>query len=159
MLMLMRAEDAKARRLRPYATIAGWGYSSDGKGGMTRPEAAGHQLAIKRAYEIAGFGIDTVGYVEGHNIGIEYRWAEYQYGRLPDLAVDLVRRQVAVIFATPITAALPAKAATQPTWGEYYGGELARRSHVSSEAIGAAARSDSHSHCRGLTCQSQQSSC
>ncbi len=60
MLVLMREEDAVAQGLRRYATIAGWGYSSDGKGGMTRPEAAGHRLAIKRAYEQAGFGIETV---------------------------------------------------------------------------------------------------
>ncbi len=42
MLVLLRQEDAEARGLRIYATIAGWGYSSDGKGGITRPEAAGH---------------------------------------------------------------------------------------------------------------------
>jgi enediyne polyketide synthase len=69
MLVLMRQEDAEARHLRSYAKIAGWGYSSDGKGGMTRPEAAGHQLAIKRAYEVAGFGVDTVSYFEGHGTG------------------------------------------------------------------------------------------
>ncbi len=40
MLVLMRQDDAEARGLRIYATIAGWGYSSDGKGGITRPEAA-----------------------------------------------------------------------------------------------------------------------
>ena len=69
MLVLMREDDADARGLRIYATIAGWGYSSDGKGGITRPEAAGHRLALSRAYRLAGFGIDTVGYLEGHGTG------------------------------------------------------------------------------------------
>ncbi|GIG56773.1 polyketide synthase [Longispora fulva] len=69
MLVLMRDEDAVARGLRRYATIAGWGYSSDGKGGITRPEASGHRLAMKRAYDRAGFGIDTVAYIEGHGTG------------------------------------------------------------------------------------------
>lgn len=69
MLVLLRQEDADALRLRTYATIAGWGYSSDGRGGITRPEADGQALAIKRAYEVAGFDIDTVSYFEGHGTG------------------------------------------------------------------------------------------
>ena len=48
MLVLMRQRDAEARGLRVYATIAGWGYSSDGRGGITRPEASGHRRAIER---------------------------------------------------------------------------------------------------------------
>ncbi|MEG8181974.1 SDR family NAD(P)-dependent oxidoreductase [Nocardia terpenica] len=68
-LVLMRDEDAVRRGLHRYATIAGWGYSSDGKGGITRPEADGHRLALQRAYAAAGFGIDTVGYLEGHGTG------------------------------------------------------------------------------------------
>nr|WP_042180124.1 type I polyketide synthase [Kibdelosporangium sp. MJ126-NF4]CEL14216.1 Malonyl CoA-acyl carrier protein transacylase [Kibdelosporangium sp. MJ126-NF4]CTQ88584.1 Malonyl CoA-acyl carrier protein transacylase (EC 2.3.1.39) [Kibdelosporangium sp. MJ126-NF4] len=68
-LVLMRDEDAKAKGLKRYATIAGWGYSSDGKGGITRPEASGHHLALTRAYAKAGFGIDKVSYVEGHGTG------------------------------------------------------------------------------------------
>jgi enediyne polyketide synthase len=69
MLVLMRRDDAEARGLRSYATISGWGYSSDGKGGITRPEAHGHELAISRAYRVAGYDFGTVGYLEGHGTG------------------------------------------------------------------------------------------
>ncbi|MDQ2586818.1 SDR family NAD(P)-dependent oxidoreductase [Saccharothrix yanglingensis] len=68
-LVLMREEDAIARGSRIYASIAGWGMSSDGKGGITRPEVAGHRLAISRAYGRAGYGVETVAYFEGHGTG------------------------------------------------------------------------------------------
>jgi putative tryptophan/tyrosine transport system substrate-binding protein len=72
------------------------------------PDESKHLVAAFRA------GLQTGGgYVEGQNVTIEYRWAEGQYGRLPELAIDLVRLGVVVLVATGgEPSALAAKAAT-----------------------------------------------
>lgn len=68
-VLLMRYEDAVSQGRHVYATINGWGISSDGKGGITRPEVEGQLLALRRAYHRAGFGIESVVYFEGHGTG------------------------------------------------------------------------------------------
>ncbi|MFL5540563.1 MAG: SDR family NAD(P)-dependent oxidoreductase [Longimicrobiaceae bacterium] len=71
MVVLMREADARARGLHPYAVLRGWGVSSDGAGGLTRPEAAGQLRAFRRAYARAGFGPGSIGFFEGHGTGTE----------------------------------------------------------------------------------------
>jgi putative tryptophan/tyrosine transport system substrate-binding protein len=65
---------------------------------------------VVRAFRL---GLNEMGYVEGQNVAIEYRWAEDQYGRLPALAIELVRRRVSVI--TTGSATLATLAARQAT--------------------------------------------
>src|SRR5215470_12117144 len=70
--------------------------------GLLRPssaESVAHLLAAFRA------GLKEIGFVEGQNVAIEYRWADGQEDRLGEIAAELVRRQVAVIVTLGSTAA------------------------------------------------------
>ena len=91
---------AARAQLQPAMPVVGYLYSSSARG---------------RARQMAGFqqGLGATGYTAGQNVAIQFSWAEGHYDRLPELAADLVRRQVAVIFAAGGTApAQAAKAAT-----------------------------------------------
>jgi putative tryptophan/tyrosine transport system substrate-binding protein len=81
-------------------------------------------IGFLRSTQAAGFayivdafrqGLNDVGFVEGKNVAIEYRWADNQQDRLPELATDLVRRQVAAIVGAGTPAAQACKAATTTT--------------------------------------------
>jgi putative tryptophan/tyrosine transport system substrate-binding protein len=79
---------------------------------------------VDRARYLTAFrqGLREPGYLEGQNVAIEYRWAQDQANRLPDLAADLVRRQVTVIAAHDTPSSIVAKAATTTIPIVYTGG-------------------------------------
>jgi putative ABC transport system substrate-binding protein len=75
----------------------------------------GTGLPQSEAFRVAAVrqGLIEAGYVEGRNVAFEYGWAEDHYERLPELAAELVRREVAVIASVGgITSAVAAKSAT-----------------------------------------------
>jgi len=71
----------------------------------TRAVSARSEAALRQ-------GLGSMGFVEGHNVAIDYRYAENQNDRLPALVDDLVRRRVSLIYAAENASALAAKAAT-----------------------------------------------
>src|SRR5262245_43297303 len=75
--------------------------------GGESPEAYAVML---RAFRV---GLTATGFTEGHNVAIEYRWAEGRNDKLPELTADLVSRQVSVIVAPTTPAVLAARAATK----------------------------------------------
>src|SRR6266516_435103 len=84
---------------RPAMPAVGFLHSSS-------PETSGGRLQAFRQ------GLKDMGFVENENVAVEYRWANNQNERLPELAAELVRRPVAVIVAPGLAMAFAAKKAT-----------------------------------------------
>lgn len=68
-VVLAREEEACTKGWDVRALIKGWGYSSDGRGGITAPGREGQARALARAYDRAGYPMTSVGYIEGHGTG------------------------------------------------------------------------------------------
>ncbi len=80
--------------------------------GFLNPRSS-DKVASKAVVAALRRGIGEAGFIEGQNVAIEYRWAEDQLNRLPELAADLVRREVAVIVAGATDSVRAAMAATK----------------------------------------------
>ena len=102
------AGGAAASLLSPLATWAQQGGSPPLIGFLGAISATGF------AKQLAGFrqGLRELGYTEGENLMIEYRWAEGDYARLPALTAELVRSNVAVIVTHGTPSTLAAKRTT-----------------------------------------------
>ncbi len=104
------------REFISFAAAAAWPRAARAQQAMPVIGILGATTVQGYAAQLAAFrrGLAEVGFVEGRDVAIEYRWAEDQYERLPELAADLVRRHVVVIATIGGNAAsVAAKAATR----------------------------------------------
>ena len=85
-----------ARAQQPATPVVG--FLSSGSPGPYQPFLSAYHAGLKES-----------GYIEGHNVAIEYRWAEGEHARLPKMADDLIRVRVSVIAAAGTPAALAAR--------------------------------------------------
>jgi putative tryptophan/tyrosine transport system substrate-binding protein len=75
----------------------------------------GWAAALTRVMTAFRQGLNETGFTEGKNVTVEYRFAEGQYDRLPELAAHLVQQKIKVLVAATTVSALAAKAATTTT--------------------------------------------